>query len=341
MEKIQNKIISILKKNPNVSLTDLAKRLDVSKQYISKVIKDLREEEIIAKIGSTKNAKWILLQKQDLELAVKNDFFYHQVFSNKKLEENVIFEEIEKSTKILSNLNKEIVNKFNYVFTEILNNAIEHSLSKEVEVKVLRNEKRITGQIIDKGIGIFNNIKNQRKLKDDLEAVQDLQKGKTTTKPAAHSGEGIYFSSKVADKFKIESEKTIVRFLAKENDFDYKISDKKRKGTFVSFSIYFDSTIKLIEVFKKNTHNYKFDTSKNYIKLYEINVDFISRSQARRLLINLDKFKNIILDFKKVDTVGQGFVDEVFRVWQNKHPKIKIKYVNASKSIDFMIKRSK
>ncbi|MFH1536742.1 MAG: DUF4325 domain-containing protein [Patescibacteria group bacterium] len=341
MKNIQNKIISILQKKPDASLTDLAKRLDVSKQYISKVIKDLREKEIIAKAGSTKDARWILLKKQDLELNVKNDCFYHKVFNNKKLEENVIFEEIEKSTKILDNLNKEAINKFNYVFTEILNNAIEHSLSKEIEVRVLRNEKRITCQIIDKGIGIFINIKNQRKLKDDLEAVQDLQKGKTTTKPTAHSGEGIYFSTKVADKFEIESEKTIVRFIAHENDFDYKISDDRRKGTFVSFSIYFDSKIKIIEVFKKNTHNYNFDTSKNYIKLYEINVDFISRSQARRLLIGLEKFKNIILDFKKVETVGQGFVDEVFRVWQNKHPKINIKYINTSESIEFMIKRSK
>ena len=67
---------------------------------------------------------------------------------------------------------------------------------------------------------------------------------------------------------------------------------------------------------------------------------YVSRSQARRIILGLEKFKHIFLDFEGISTVGQGFVDEVFRVFQSKHPKMKIGYTNASDDVKFMIERS-
>ena len=49
---------------------------------------------------------------------------------------------------------------------------------------------------------------------------------------------------------------------------------------------------------------------------------------------------DVVLDFQHIRTVGQGFVDEVFRVFQQKHPEIKIESVNTSEDIRFMIERS-
>jgi hypothetical protein len=37
--------------------------------------------------------------------------------------------------------------------------------------------------------------------------------------------------------------------------------------------------------------------------------------------------------------VGQGFVDEVFRIFQKKHPNIKIEFTNANEDVRFMIER--
>jgi hypothetical protein len=65
----------------------------------------------------------------------------------------------------------------------------------------------------------------------------------------------------------------------------------------------------------------------------------ISRSQAKRIVRNLEKFNHITLDFKGVRLIGQGFVDEIFRVFINKYPHIKITYINANADIEFMIKR--
>ena len=41
-----------------------------------------------------------------------------------------------------------------------------------------------------------------------------------------------------------------------------------------------------------------------------------------------------------VEEVGQGFVDEVFRVFQQRHPEIQMVYINANKAVEFMIKRA-
>lgn len=65
----------------------------------------------------------------------------------------------------------------------------------------------------------------------------------------------------------------------------------------------------------------------------------ISRSQAKRILRDLDKFKRVTLDFAGVKLVGQGFVDEVFRVYANQHPEIEFNYINANPDVTFMIER--
>jgi hypothetical protein len=56
--------------------------------------------------------------------------------------------------------------------------------------------------------------------------------------------------------------------------------------------------------------------------------------------LGLEKFKRVALDFKNISTIGQGFVDEIFRVFQLKYPKIKVTYTNANDDVQFMIDRS-
>ena len=68
--------------------------------------------------------------------------------------------------------------------------------------------------------------------------------------------------------------------------------------------------------------------------------DFVSRSLAKRILMNIEKFKIIVLDFENIDNIGQGFADEVFRVFKNKNPDITIVPVNMNEEIEFMINRA-
>ena len=57
-------------------------------------------------------------------------------------------------------------------------------------------------------------------------------------------------------------------------------------------------------------------------------------------MLNAEKFRIIFLDFTEVNTVGQAFADEIFRVYKNKKPDIQIIPININAEIDFMIKRS-
>ncbi|MFH0834705.1 MAG: STAS-like domain-containing protein, partial [Patescibacteria group bacterium] len=67
----------------------------------------------------------------------------------------------------------------------------------------------------------------------------------------------------------------------------------------------------------------------------------ISRSQARRVLAGLEKFKVIVFDFDKVPMIGQAFADEIFRVFHDKHPQIRLETANMNEGVEFMIKRAK
>ena len=68
--------------------------------------------------------------------------------------------------------------------------------------------------------------------------------------------------------------------------------------------------------------------------------DLVSRSQARRVLKGLDLFKEVILDFKDVEYIGQSFADEIFRVFVNMNPGTVIKTQNANSEVQYMINRA-
>ena len=69
--------------------------------------------------------------------------------------------------------------------------------------------------------------------------------------------------------------------------------------------------------------------------------DYVARSEARRLLANLEKFSEIVLDFRDVKSMGQGFADEVFRVFASRYPAIVISTENTNPVLDAMIRHVK
>jgi anti-anti-sigma regulatory factor len=50
------------------------------------------------------------------------------------------------------------------------------------------------------------------------------------------------------------------------------------------------------------------------------------------------QFKTVILDFEGVQTVGQAFVDEVFRVFAAAHPHIQLKTMGLSPEVAKLVK---
>ena len=76
------------------------------------------------------------------------------------------------------------------------------------------------------------------------------------------------------------------------------------------------------------------------IRLLAIGTEFVSRSQAKRLVNGLEKFREVVLDFKGVDIVGQGFADEVFRVWAKEHPEVNLIPTDMNDAVAFMVERA-
>jgi hypothetical protein len=62
---------------------------------------------------------------------------------------------------------------------------------------------------------------------------------------------------------------------------------------------------------------------------------------SKRLLARIDRFSIVIFDFKAVETIGQAFADEIFRVFERAHPNIKLIAMNTSISVDQMINRAR
>ena len=228
----------------------------------------------------------------------------------------------------------------------MLNNAIEHSKSDFIDIEVQIKNKELVFVVNDYGVGVFRNVMKSRKLKSELEAIQDLLKGKITTQPQSHSGEGIFFTSKVADSFVLESFNQKLTIDNKINDVFVTKPKRSKKGTKVLFSISTNSNKHLNNVFKQYTREMVdevpvFDTTMIKIKLYTVGGVFVSRSQARRVLSALEPFKYIIFDFDKVPMVGQAFADEVFRVFQKNHSDKKLEAINMEEPVKFIINRAR
>lgn len=336
-------ILELAKNEKVLKTTASAKKFHISRQYGAFLISQLVAAGKLIKIGSTRNAKYILPEYASSNAALFPTKINKNLI-NSDLEEHKVLDSLEKSFPPILKLNENIKSIFVYAFSEMLNNAIEHSQSKNIEIEVSINKKILSFTVNDFGIGVFKNIMEKRKLKSELEAIQDLLKGKTTTAPKLHSGEGIFFTSKVGDAFTLDSYGYQLIMDNKINDVFLVKPKKNKRGTRVTFEISTASPRHLNDVFKKYTNpdsasGYGFDRTEIKIKMYTVSGVHISRSQARRVLSGLDKFTAIIFDFDKVPMIGQAFADEIFRVYKERYPKIKIEYTNANEAVKFMIDR--
>ncbi len=339
------KILEEVEKKGSVKTSDFIRHFGVSRQYVSKLLSKLVDEKKLIKIGSTRSAFYtteIYIQKNP-KIAPTS---YSKTFINKNLEEHKIFNTLNQNFLPLSSLSENIKSIFEYAFSEMLNNAIEHSTSKKIRVFVTLNKDNLTFSIDDFGVGVFRNIMKERSLKSEIEAIQDLLKGKTTTAPKLHSGEGIFFTSKIGDEFILDSYG--YQFISNNiiKDIFVKKVKGQKQGTKVTFRINIRDVHHLNDIFKKYTNtgdgsDYGFDKTEIRVRLYIIGGVHISRSQARRVLSGLDKFKVIVMDYEKVPTVGQAFADEIYRVFKNKKPNIMIQDINMNEAVKFMVERAK
>lgn len=337
---LKKSILQSLQKKGRATAAEFVRKTGLSRNYVHRFFKQLQDEGKIFLLGKANQAHYVLANSASYANYRKNVREVRYVLENKDLQEDKILERIKKTTGILRGLSGNITGIFDYAFTEMLNNAIEHSLSRTVEIKAQRLPGGLYFTVSDRGVGIFKNIMSKKALPSLLDAVGELIKGKQTTAPEAHSGEGIFFTSKVADRLVIKSG-------SKRLTFDNLLDDvavgdgPSVKGTKVYFAISLTAKRKLEDIFRQYSNDaFEFSKTEVKVKLFQTGQEYVSRSQARRILSGLDSFETLILDFSGINSVGQAFADEIFRVWKNHFPKKNIIVRHSSENVDFMIKRA-
>jgi len=322
---------------------ELANDFGVSRQYAARLVRELLREGELVKVGSKPNLSYTTPSYAKNHIDVFPAHFTKR-YTNKNLEEHLILEEVENNFPRIFRFSEHVRSIFTYAFLEMFNNAIDHSSSKSIQVDVGTKEGRLFFVVRDRGIGVFRNVMRERHLRSEIEAIQDLLKGKVTTQPRVHSGEGIFFTSKISDVFSLSSYNHRLKIDNVADDISIKKNPRATRGTQVYFSVALNTTKHLNDVFKQYTHtapdsDYGFDKTEVKIKLYIMGGIHVSRSQARRVLSGLEKFKTVVLDFERVPSVGQAFADEIFRVFKRAHPDIRLQPVNMNDAVAFMVNR--
>ena len=331
-EKIRSYILENIERYPNGIVKHAAERFQITRQAVNKHLKNLVAEKVLVQEGATRNLTYKLCPLAE---------FDKQYPLTPELQEDVVWRN--DIRPFLGQMPENVVDIWSYGFTEMFNNAIDHSEATRISVHL---EKTATGSeawIIDNGIGIFKKIQAALDLLDERHAVLELSKGKLTTDPTRHTGEGIFFSSRMFDNFRIISSGThFSHQFGDEEDWVFE-AQKPSTGTSVFMRLNNHTSRTTKKVFSEFSSGDDIGFTKTVVpvRLAQYGDDkLVSRSQAKRLLDRVDRFRTVLIDFDGVAVIGQAFADEIFRVFRNSHPGIDLYAVNANTDIQDMVVRA-
>ena len=331
-EKIRQFIIKSIKKHPTDIVTVTAECFSVSRTTVLRHIQTLVNQGKVIKTGTTKQIYYTPASalNQSFTFTLNNAFAEYPLFD-------------EYASPIIQKYgNTFCFDICEYILTEILNNAKDHSRGKTVKLSFSIDDKNMHFVCKDNGVGVFLNLQQALGFPDTRTTMLELSKGKLTSDTANHTGEGLFFSARAADIFKLSANG--FSFLRDNTVGDWSLyEDKTEPGTTIAFSIERQTSRSLKDLFiaYQDDESLAFSKTEVLIALAkEHGQRLISRSQAKRVVSNLDQFNHVTFDFNNVTIVGQGFVDQLFRVFKNAHPNIEFNYINANDDVTFMIKRS-
>jgi hypothetical protein len=331
-EKIRGFIINNVEKHP----TDLAKvtadKFDITRQAVNKHLKKLVDEHALTQHGNTRNRSYRLHPLVEWQKSYS---------LTDKLAEDVVWRQDVIAS--LGQIPENALDIWHYGFTEMFNNAIDHSNGATLTVQLKKTATSTELALYDDGAGIFKKIQAELELLDERHALLELAKGKLTTDPANHTGEGIFFTSRMFDDFEILSGGTYFSHKLGEKADWILERDKFSSGTSVWMKLNNHTSRTTKKIFDKFISGDDFGFTKTVVpvRLAQYGDDkLVSRSQAKRLLARIDRFRTVLFDFQGVDTIGIAFADEVFRVFALKHPEIELIPIKANSAVRRVVRRA-
>ncbi|NBP24918.1 MAG: DUF4325 domain-containing protein [Proteobacteria bacterium] len=327
-EDIRTFIVAHVARYPGDIVRRTAEKFDCSRQAVHRHIQRLVEEGALLETGKTRSRTYALAQlsawTQTYAVSTNGD------------EGDIWLRDVRAQLEPLAT---NVLGIWQYGFTEMFNNALDHAEASSISVSVAKTAASSVVTIRDDGVGIFRKIQAALGLLDERHSVLELAKGKFTTDPQRHSGEGIFFSSRMFDHFSICSGSVWFSHQAKAPE-DWILETDESGGTSVRMELGNHTARSVSKVFKQFTSGDDFGFTKTVVpvRMAQYGDDnLVSRSQAKRLIVRFEKFRTVVLDFKGVVLIGQAFADEVFRVFPLVHPEVELMSLNANKEVGQMI----
>jgi anti-sigma regulatory factor (Ser/Thr protein kinase) len=328
-EEVRGFILTNIEKNPGDIAHLVAERFSITRQAANKHLKNLVAEGALLPEGMTRYRRYKLAALCE----------WRKLYSiNPEIEEDQVWSS--DVSVALGSLPRNVMDIWHFCITEMFNNAIDHSGGKTIFIKMAKTAANTQILLMDDGVGIFRKIQSAMNLADERHAILELAKGKLTTDPKGHTGQGIFFTSRVLDSFDILSGGVFFTH-AFGQDEDWILEEpESRAGTTVFMKLNNHSARTDKQIFDQYSggDGYGFTKTVVPVRLAQYGDDkLISRSQAKRLLARIDRFRTVLFDFKAVETIGQAFADEIFRVFAQGHPDIDITVINATPQVQQMI----
>ena len=333
-ERVRQFILDNVGAHESDLVAHVAGKFSITRQAVNKHLQKLNEQGAMANEGTTRAPRYRLTTTETLS-------FSYPIRPG--LAEDRVWARDIKPT--IDHLPGNVLNIWNHGFTEMFNNAIDHAGASKIDIGIARTAITTTITVTDDGVGIFRKIQRELDLLDERQAIFELSKGKLTTDPKRHSGEGIFFTSRMFDHFAILSGGLL---------FDHRreartAADARLErapadaGTRVVMELNNHTARTTKKVFDEFSSGDDYGFTKTVVPVDLANYgqdELVSRSQAKRVLARVDLFETVVFDFKGVDAIGQAFADEIFRVFANDHPDIRLVPVHMSKAVEQMVKRA-
>jgi len=332
--QIREFILRAVEDHPTDIASFAASALGVTRASVNGYLRTLLQENLLQATGKTKARRYEL----------KTIDSYAEIITPlENKQEDIVWRE--NVYQHFQGIPDNIVRICEYGFLEMLNNAIDHSEGTSCAIYVQRNYSTIYMTVSDDGVGIFDKITKACNLSDKHEAIMELSKGKLTTDHTRHTGEGIFFTSRMFDRFDIISG-GLDYIRRRINDDDWLIdvdSKPDSKGTAVYMRISTNAAQTAREVFDKYVDDEaRFSKTIVPLKLAKYEGEhLVSRSQARRIMARVERFSEVWLDFEGVLDIGQPFADEIFRVWAQAHQHVTLRPFNFTDEVEKMIRHAR
>ena len=329
-ETIRRFILEHVDTNPRDISKMTAQHFGITRQAVNKHIRRLSSEGALTEDGHTRSRSYKLSPLVDW---VKT---YGVV---PELAEDIAWTEV---ANALGQQPDNVLDIWQYGFTEMFNNARDHSEGNSIMVRVKKDAVKTEVMVSDDGVGIFRKIQRELNLLDERHAILELSKGKLTTDPKHHTGEGVFFTSRMFDSFQILSGGCFLTHTV-GNPEDWLLESQGTGGTFVFMRLSNHTARTTKAVFDEYTSGEDYGFSKTVVPVQLAqygNDKLISRSQAKRVLARVELFLKVVFDFQGVRTIGLAFADEIFRVFADEHPGISLIPINMVPEVDLMVKRA-